>query len=386
MDSKSKIEEDWMLNRENIIPLKSGRSMKILNSVLSKSITIEEAEKKFEISFEESKSHEDPLSVIWEYIKWFENVFPTGKQKTLFPLLWKSVNYYSNFEELENDERLVKLWLKLCDNYPTRSLAILECAFTKGVGRYCASFYISWSEIYEAWGSETKAREILKMGLKYGGTPITSINRAIDNFEMRCIKRSLEKNNSCDDEDSDMDTDIQNEEYFEPEPIRRSVLGDLTMGVKRDVIKRKANPENNKENACNTTGKFNVYHDDRDFNDLDNDLEYQELFGYFEKVKSINSISIKENENRGSRKGGLPKLKEEKHNPVKEFEVFCDEDCDEGVVSKNSESKLTEQKAVKVISKRMCKKVFLKEGISVVERFVDNWNGIIIKSENGMHS
>uniref|UniRef100_A0A0K0ERE8 BUB1 N-terminal domain-containing protein n=1 Tax=Strongyloides stercoralis TaxID=6248 RepID=A0A0K0ERE8_STRER len=372
MDSSMVNEEKWMSNRENIIPLKGGRSMKILNSVLNQSITTKEAEEKFEVAFEESKNSDDPLSIIWDYIKWFENIFPTGKQKTLFPLLWRSVSYYSNCQDYENDERLVKLWLKLCDNYPTRSLAILECAFTKGVGRYSALFYISWAEIYETWGSEGKARETLKMGLKYGATPITSINKAIDNFEMRCIKRSLEKNNYV-DEDSDMDTDNQEEDIFDPEPIKRSVLGNLSTKITRNVVKIKENNDKNKENNCNLNKKFDVYRDNKNCNDLDNDFEYQELFGYFEKIKTAQSISIKENEDRGLRKGEVSKLQGVKQNSVKEFEIFCDEEVDKVTVPEKLKTKLNEQKVAKTISKRMCRRLFIKEEVSFVERFLTIW-------------
>ncbi|CEF61745.1 Mitotic checkpoint serine/threonine-protein kinase BUB1 beta [Strongyloides ratti] len=366
-------DKEWMSSRENIIPLKGGRSMKILNSVLSNSITIKEAEKKFEFIFEESKKNKDPLSIIWDYIKWFENIFPTGKQKTLFPMLWRSVNFYSNSHEYENDERLIKLWIKLCDNYPTRSLAIFECAFTKGVGRYSALFYISWSEVYEVWGSERKARETLKMGLKYGATPISLINKAIDNFEMRCIKKSLDKNNFNDD-DSDMDTDNQEEEIFDPEPIRRSILGNLSKNVTTNMIKKEKNNDNNKENNRNYIEKFNVYHDNKNCDNLDDDLEYQELFGYFEKIKTTKVISIKENENRGIRKGEIQKLEVGKQSNIQEFEVFCDDDINEVIVSEKLEPKLKEQKVSKTISRRMCKKIFLKEEISVVENFLINFS------------
>uniref|UniRef100_A0A0N4ZP93 BUB1 N-terminal domain-containing protein n=1 Tax=Parastrongyloides trichosuri TaxID=131310 RepID=A0A0N4ZP93_PARTI len=372
MDSNV-VEETWMSNRENIVPLKGGRSMKLLTSSLEKSVTIEEAEKKFEDVFEESKNSKDPLSVIWKYVRWFENIFPSGKQKTLYPLLWRSVNYYSNFENLENDDRLIKLWLKLCDNYPTRSLAILECAFTKGVGRLSSFFYISWAEIYEAWGSESKARETLRMAKKYGATPISDINKAMDNLEMRCIKRSLDV-----DDASDMDTD-EDEEIFETQPFRRNILGSMEGRVTKCNNKTKKVEKISIKKNQTSNETFKVYEDPiTNYPDvgkinqptsLEDDIEYQELFGFFDKAKNMKTISLKENENRGDRNLGIPGMSDVSKS-IKEFEVFCDENEDVVCNSVKTRKGLTESKPSKSISKRMCKRAFLKGEISIVEQFL----------------
>lgn len=54
----------------------------------------------------------------------------------------------------ENDERILKLWLKLAERFPERGLAVMDFAHRKGSCRQLANFYVRWSEMYEWSGME----------------------------------------------------------------------------------------------------------------------------------------------------------------------------------------------------------------------------------------
>jgi hypothetical protein len=55
-------------------------------------------------------------------------------------------------EAYKNDERLLKLWLNLAENFPESGLAVMEFAFSKGSCRQLAKFYINWSRMYQSIG------------------------------------------------------------------------------------------------------------------------------------------------------------------------------------------------------------------------------------------
>uniref|UniRef100_A0AC35TMQ5 BUB1 N-terminal domain-containing protein n=1 Tax=Rhabditophanes sp. KR3021 TaxID=114890 RepID=A0AC35TMQ5_9BILA len=371
---------EWVSKRDNIVQLASGRSMKALAEALSQSITTKDAETKFKDIFEKSKTSDDPLSIIVDYFKWFENVFTTGKQKTLYPLLWRALNYYSNLTSFENDERLINLWIKLCHCYPSRALAIMECAFTKGVGRLSASFYIAWSQIYENWGSTSKAREILFLGKNiYKATPIDSFNLASDHMEYRSMLKFLNPT----DENSDMESDSTEDTVIDiNQRFKRNVLGNLRGRNSICKVTKVQTLKMKPLQKINTCEKFKVFRDvDRsqaaiikhgdttDYDNLENDAEFQELFGSTEKIKSGHSISVFDNENQAKGNGGIQSIKKD---TIKEFDVyFSDEEQPTKPIKKKGKKVLKEYKSEKkYLVRRMGTKILFNQKVSVSEHFI----------------
>ena len=72
---------------------------------------------------------DDPLEHLCKYGSWFEENFPSGEQKFFFPILYKICTEFSSMECYKNDERLMKLWFKLSENFPESGLAVMELAF-----------------------------------------------------------------------------------------------------------------------------------------------------------------------------------------------------------------------------------------------------------------
>lgn len=147
-----KIKDDWFENVENFRPLRGGRRAETLNEVASGTnrITNLYAEKKFAEYFEASKlNHEDPLSEMCKFVLWFEEYFPSGKYRLFYPMLYKICTTFCTLPQYKNDERMLKLWLKLAASFPESGFAVMEYAFTKGSCRELAKFYIRWSEMYE---------------------------------------------------------------------------------------------------------------------------------------------------------------------------------------------------------------------------------------------
>lgn len=78
----------WEACKENVLPIKRGRSAKGLNDALSatSSSSLAVQEKSFELACEaaeKSGSCSDILEKYCQYIKWVRDAFPTQQDKTL---------------------------------------------------------------------------------------------------------------------------------------------------------------------------------------------------------------------------------------------------------------------------------------------------------------
>uniref|UniRef100_A0A915PG64 BUB1 N-terminal domain-containing protein n=1 Tax=Setaria digitata TaxID=48799 RepID=A0A915PG64_9BILA len=213
------MEHEWELNRENIRPLRSGRKVKSINSIFGGSkITMVEAEKRFEDDFERAKASDKPLDICLEYIIWFEEHFPTGKQSHLFAMLTRIINAFGYREEFLNDEKMLKFWIKLIENKSDANIdAFFERAYLAGCCRRLAKFYVRWAEARESSNDINGARTVLKRGREQYAEPLNLLNEASDALEMRQIRAFQNLNDS--------ETDLFYETEFN---IQRLALGQLT--------------------------------------------------------------------------------------------------------------------------------------------------------------
>lgn len=82
----------------------------------------------------------------------FSNEMKILQPSVLYPMLYKICSMFGIIPRYENDERILKLWLKLAERFPQRGLAVMDFAHTKGSCRQLANFYVRWSEMYEMSG------------------------------------------------------------------------------------------------------------------------------------------------------------------------------------------------------------------------------------------
>jgi hypothetical protein len=79
----------WEASKENVLPIKKGRSVKGLSEALSRNVISENTnEKNQEKAFEtelktEFANAEDKLAVYIKYYKWIRDAFPTQSDKAL---------------------------------------------------------------------------------------------------------------------------------------------------------------------------------------------------------------------------------------------------------------------------------------------------------------
>lgn len=196
---------EWELSRENIRPLREGRSVRSLNSAFGGgSTSMHEAQVKFEEAIKEAEKAEDALDVCLKYISWFEETFPTGKRSHLYQILVRIVNTFGNCERYRNDTRMMKIWFKLAENSLGISADVFfERAYTAGCCRKLAQFYVRWAELREACGDINGARIILSRGKENDSEPGTLLIEAVDALEMRQLRLLQEESGGFDTEDSE---------------------------------------------------------------------------------------------------------------------------------------------------------------------------------------
>ena len=106
----------WETSKENVLPLKRGRSAKGLADTLGadkkkKSSDYLSEEKSFENSLILASDNVKKLEIYVGYFKWTRNTFVSNSEKAL-KLLERCTCDLKDEEVLKNDLRFVKMWIE----------------------------------------------------------------------------------------------------------------------------------------------------------------------------------------------------------------------------------------------------------------------------------
>ncbi|KAK0397625.1 hypothetical protein QR680_002196 [Steinernema hermaphroditum] len=279
---------EWELNRENIRPLRSGRHVSSLRQLAARNhVDIKDAQERFQNMYSNEVNGDDPLAEFYEYVCWFEETFPSGRQNILYPIIWKIVRRFATDDRYRDEDRMLKLWFKLAENCYERCFPIISYAFDKKCCTKMAKFYVRWAELYECCGDLESARAKLDLGKRHLAAPLSEVEDAINALEMRILRASLEQN-----------TDSDNEEPFEE---TREVLGRLRglgSGDYAPIIRQSEGAAGKiigfKKNATFASKKadaFSIF-----ASDLNEDDDFVELFGSLRFEQDIGRLTSEENE------------------------------------------------------------------------------------------
>lgn len=183
----------WELSKENVKPVKSGRSVSCIQAVLQPSEEDAERLMKEKQRFEEDiiagELSEDPIAPWHRYLEWTIQNFPTrSNTKIITDLLSKFIGKFKG-GQYNDDPRYVNAWLKLAEimNDP---LEIYSFMNTDGIGQYQAEYYIAWADEYEKYGDEKKANRIYSDGLTKCAVPVDLLEKRYVEFQLRLAKGS----------------------------------------------------------------------------------------------------------------------------------------------------------------------------------------------------
>ncbi|KAH7694938.1 Mitotic checkpoint serine/threonine-protein kinase BUB1 beta, partial [Aphelenchoides avenae] len=326
MDLGHEEEEDWLDNIENMMPLRGGRTAAALKTTAHRvTVTDEEAEEKFRQDFakalalveersitteqatpssseQQEETGDDALGLMCQYTLWFDEHFPSGKTHLFFPICYRICNTFATIDRFRDDERLMKLWVRLADNFPERATAVMDFAYSKGSCRRLAGFYIRWSKMYEAMGWAGRAKEILALGFKNDAAPHEELQWAHEQLEKRIVLATQAV-------DSDMDQ--SDDEQPDSSRIAVSRLRGLGPYKRAPIMRRAIGPPGTVPATPVAQKTFEIFVEEEQpvieekpkramgsdiAQELDGDPDYQSLFGFFDdRSKADLQLSVKEN-------------------------------------------------------------------------------------------
>ncbi|CAH8432522.1 unnamed protein product [Heterobilharzia americana] len=182
---------EWELSKENVKPLKGGRSVEVLNKVLSSQRSNEFQLKRrllreyFELKLASLPVSNEKFHLYTRYIKWIEQNYPSlGKCADLQNVLYRCVRDSSELPEIRNNDIYVNCWIKLTE-YCDQPTELFELLFRQGVGTMCSALYITWCNLLEKQKNYRKTASVYAHGLRAGAKPLLWLEDRAEAFFQR---------------------------------------------------------------------------------------------------------------------------------------------------------------------------------------------------------
>lgn len=186
---------EWELSKENVQPLRHGRSMSTLQGALAHqdsacNAALQQQKRAFESEIR-FYSGNDPLDVWDRYINWTEQNFPQGgKESNMSTLLERAIEALRGEKRYYNDPRFLSLWIKL-GHLCSEPLDMYSYLQSQGIGVSLAQFYISWAEEYEARENFKKADIVFQEGIERKAEPLDRLQSQHRQFQARVSRQAL---------------------------------------------------------------------------------------------------------------------------------------------------------------------------------------------------
>ncbi|CAI2174175.1 216_t:CDS:2 [Funneliformis geosporum] len=177
--------------KENILPVKQGRSAAALSQIFSSEPSalyteLQAGHDKFNAELENLDELDDPFDVYDRYIKWTMENYPqaSGPHSKVCQLLERASNSFINDARYKNDPRYLRCWLQ----YSKHVRRLKEhFAFLKsnGIGLDLATYYEEYAELMEEMKCFKEANEIFETGISRRAQPLGRLNKRYKQFLTR---------------------------------------------------------------------------------------------------------------------------------------------------------------------------------------------------------
>ncbi|EDO17260.1 hypothetical protein Kpol_538p20 [Vanderwaltozyma polyspora DSM 70294] len=196
--------EEIESEKENILPLKYGRSAAQLSHSLQQDVSELSSVK---ISFErrlidDLEEMDDPLELFLKYIDWINNAYPQGgnsKQSGMLDIMERCLLYFKDVETYRNDPRYLKIWLWYIELFSSDSIIetkdILVYMYRNRIAQKLALFYEQFSIIMFNMHKYKESHYILSLGVKENARPHTRITRKLQDLENKLVEMNIDINN-----------------------------------------------------------------------------------------------------------------------------------------------------------------------------------------------
>jgi len=192
---------EWELSKENVRPVKSGRSTKGLGlsalSIGGKNEDLVEQERQFEASLLGAHETDDPLGVYIRYFKWIRSTYPSDLSRTL-SVLEKCTCALSGEEKYRNDIRFVKLWIEYADAVRTPG-EIFSYMQSNKIGIKLSLFWIAWAFVTEKLENFKLTDQIFQKGISKHAEPKDVLQKRYQQFQRRMARHYLNLTASVDE-------------------------------------------------------------------------------------------------------------------------------------------------------------------------------------------
>lgn len=193
-------------HKENILPLREGRSVQRLKNALSSDfIELNRVRNEFETRLtKELSGTPDPLGLWMEYIDWTRDAFPQGTNSKLLDVIERCLVYIKNQEQFRDDIRCLDLWLFYIDSFfmdsKRESRNIYIYMFRNHIATHLSKFYIEFSKLLYSMGKFKESYDFLLIGKTNDAQPSEKLDGCIAECSdiLRVKGISLESDNNND--------------------------------------------------------------------------------------------------------------------------------------------------------------------------------------------
>lgn len=203
-ESSSTNFEEIEVEKENILPLKEGRSAFGLTQALREDVSqLNSTRIAFERRLlEELEDMDDPFELFMDYITWINHAYPQGgssKQSGMLDVLERCLMYLRDMETYRNDPRLLKLWLWYIELFAADSAQQAKEIYTymlrKRIGSKLSLFYESFATLLFETGKYKEAVYIMRMGIDENARPQNRLLKRMDDFQARLRNMNIDLEN-----------------------------------------------------------------------------------------------------------------------------------------------------------------------------------------------
>ncbi|QDZ22057.1 mitotic spindle checkpoint protein Bub1/Mad3 [Chloropicon primus] len=205
MEREARKEEEqegfqWETSKENLQPVKVGRSAEALKQATGLVSGDRRAAQKATQEFEDKKrsfeaeltSYEgdDKLGLWVLYLKWYQTALPAAsKQTALVQLLERCTNDLFEDEKCKRDARMLRIWIQYADlvKDPEDIFRFLQ---VHNIGQEFALFYEAYALCLEKRGSHKEAMAVYDLGIANMAMPLDRLRKKLTGFHKRMAKRA----------------------------------------------------------------------------------------------------------------------------------------------------------------------------------------------------
>ncbi|CAB4252389.1 similar to Saccharomyces cerevisiae YJL013C MAD3 Subunit of the spindle-assembly checkpoint complex, which delays anaphase onset in cells with defects in mitotic spindle assembly [Maudiozyma barnettii] len=188
--------------KENIIPLRHGRSVKVLHEVLLSGT--EQLDLKinwFEKRLEADRN--DQFDTYVEYIDWLQESQFKGPNNILLVVIERCLTYMKNNEQYRNDTRYLKIWLLYINSFFQYSMRdrrdMFIYMFRNRIADSLTLYFIEFSRLLFDMRNYKECHDFLLIGIKNHALPagqlLNKINEIEEFFQLNNISIESSDNN-----------------------------------------------------------------------------------------------------------------------------------------------------------------------------------------------